>query len=169
MLVILATYLEVKEAEQKKTPESEELKVISILIPSYLELCCVNPNLIMNGWDLEVQLEYIPTAAHMAQAATQSSLPVPAFWSESRPFAPFVPSCILKTGKTCYLFLALNSSLFLPVFIPSTTPFLRQQTQLLQSYGSPTNHFFLLHHLSASDGSSHSSSTEVSCKYFYAI
>lgn len=49
MLVILATYLEVKEAEQKKTPESEELKVISILIPSYLELCCVNPNLIMNG------------------------------------------------------------------------------------------------------------------------
>lgn len=72
MLVILATYLEVKEAEQKKTPASEELKVISILIPSYLELCCVNPNPIMNGWDLEVQLEYIPTAAHMAQAATQS-------------------------------------------------------------------------------------------------
>lgn len=72
MLVILATYLEVKEAEQKKTPESEELKVISILIPSYLELCCVNPNPIMNGWDLEVQLEYFPTAGHMAQAATQS-------------------------------------------------------------------------------------------------
>ena len=60
------------------------------------------------------------------------SFPVPAFWSESRSFAPFVPSSILKPGKMYYLLLALNSSTFLPVFIPSlTAPFLPQQTQTM--------------------------------------
>lgn len=91
MLVILATYLEVKEAEQKKTPESEELKVISILIPSYLELCCVNPNLIMNGWDLEVQLEYVPTAAHMAQAEHSCVSPSSCFLSWIKTTCPICP------------------------------------------------------------------------------
>lgn len=63
-----------------------------------------------------------------------------------KPFAPFVSSCILKTDRMCYLFLALQAYSYLssthqlPLFYHSKPNY--YNFKALYDYGSPTDHLF---------------------------